>query len=240
MATVSLAQLESDALLYADQRPGNASAHVNPTELTRLVNQALKEFYDLLIRARGHEYFLTSGTLSLSSASGATYTLPSDLYELVSVTLEWGTRNHELVRPAASTSDRSAYVNLGLWTQYGPKAYRMRGAQAGTQTIEFLPTPASSVTCRLQYIPTMTELTAGQSIQAVNGWGKLVSLKVALEMLSIKGLSQQRALVEGLYQEQLERVEAMASEQDANEPKQVRDVGPDAPGGDPLRGWYVP
>lgn len=239
MATVTLALLESDALLYADQRPGGSTAHIDPTTLTRLVNQALKEFYDLLIRARGHEYFLTSSTLAIVSGT-ATYTLPTDLYELVSVTLEWGTRNHELVRPAASTSDRSAYVNLGLWTQYGPKAYRMRGAQAGTQTIEFLPTPASNVTARLQYIPTMTELTAGQSIQTVNGWGKLVSLKVALEMLSIKGLSKQRALVEGLYQEQLERVEAMASEQDANEPKQVRDVGPDASNPAWMRGWYVP
>jgi hypothetical protein len=239
MATVTLALLESDALLYADQRPGGSTAHIDPTTLTRLVNQALKEFYDLLIRARGHEYFLTSSTLAIVSGT-ATYTLPTDLYELVSVTLEWGTRNHELVRPAASTSDRSAYVNLGLWTQYGPKAYRMRGAQAGTQTLELLPTPASNVTARLQYIPTMTELTAGQSIQVVNGWGKLVSLKVALEMLSIKGLSKQRALVEGLYQEQLERVEAMASEQDANEPKQVRDVGPDAAGDGWMRGWYVP
>lgn len=239
MATVTLAQLESDALLYADQRPGGSTAHIDPTTLTRLVNQALKEFYDLLIRARGHEYFLTSSTLAIVSGT-ATYTLPTDLYELVSVTLEWGTRNHELVRPAASTSDRSAYTNLGLWTQYGPKAYRMRGVQAGTQTLELLPTPASNVTARLQYIPTMTELTSGQSIQTVNGWGKLVSLKVALEMLSIKGLSKQRALVEGLYQEQLERVEAMASEQDANEPKHPRDVGPDATGNGWMRGWYVP
>ncbi len=129
MATVTLALLESDALLYADQRPGGSTSHISSTELTRLVNQALKEFYDLLIRARGHEYFLTSSTLAVVSGT-ATYTLPTDLYELVSVTLEWGTRNHELVRPAASTSDRSAYTNLGLWTQYGPKAYRMRGAQA--------------------------------------------------------------------------------------------------------------
>lgn len=239
MATVTLALLESDALLYADQRPGGSTSHISSTELTRLVNQALKEFYDLLIRARGHEYFLTSGTLAVVSGT-ATYTLPTDLYELVSVTLEWGTRNHELVRPAASTSDRSAYTNLGLWTQYGPKAYRMRGAQAGTQTMEFLPTPASNVTARLQYIPTMTELTAGQSIQTVNGWGKLVSLKVALEMLSIKGSTKQLEMVRGLYEDQLQRVTDMATEQDANEPKQVRDVGPDAVGNGWMRGWYIP
>jgi hypothetical protein len=239
MATVTLALLESDALLYADQRPGGSTSHISSTELTRLVNQALKEFYDLLIRARGHEYFITAGTLAIVSGT-ATYTLPADLYELTSLTLEWGTRNHELVRPATSTSDRSAYTNLGLWTQYGPKAYRMRGAQAGTQTLELLPTPSSNVTARLQYIPTMTELTAGQSIQAVNGWGKLVSLKVALEMLSIKGATKQLEMVRGLYEDQLQRVTDMATEQDANEPKKPRDVGPDATGNGWMRGWYVP
>lgn len=238
MAVVTLAQLESDALLYADQRPGGATSHISSTELTRLVNQALKEFYDLLVAARGHEYFITSSTLAVVAGT-ATYSLPSDLYELVSVTLEWNARDHEIVRPAAATADRAWYINIGTWTQWSIKGYRIRGAQAGTQTLEFLPTPASSVTARLQYIPTMTELTAGQSIQAVNGWGKLVSLKVALEMLSIKGSTKQRATVLELYQEQLQRIEDMASELDAAEPKRPRDVNPDgAP--EMVRGWYVP
>jgi hypothetical protein len=237
VATVTLEQLQTDALLYCDQRPGGANAHINTaTELTRLINQALKEFYDLLISVRGQEYYITSTTLSVVDGI-ASYNLPAAFYQLGSVTLEWSATDHEIVRPLASLAERSDYTPPLVWNRWAPKGYRIRGAQSGTIALEFSPTPTSPVTARVQYIPTMTELAAGQSIDCINGWDKLVTLKVALEMLSIKGNSKQRALIESLYLGQLERVQQMAADRDANEPGRIRDVNPECDRFYPS-GWY--
>jgi hypothetical protein len=239
VATVTLTQLQTDTLLYMDQRPGGASAHIDTTSLTRLINQAAKEFYDLLITALGPQAYVASTTLSIV-ANTATYNLPATLHRLVSITLEWNARDHEIVRPLAAMSDRADFVNWPQWTQNARKGYTLRGSQTAATVVEFVPTPTSAVTARVQYIPVMTELAlAGDTIQVVNGWDKLISLKAAIEGLSIKGLSKQQALLEPLYAEQLQRVQDMASEQDDAEPGKVRDVGPDADRPYP-RGWYYP
>lgn len=238
MATVTFLQLQTDTLLYADQRPGGASQHINTTpELKRLINLALREYYDLLVSLRGKEYFTASQPISVVGGT-ATYNLPASLYQLLSVTLEWDARTHEIVRPVASIPGRANFVNWGIWTQFSTKAYNLRGSQGGPMVLEFLPTPASPVTARVQYVPVMTDLVAdGDTIDTVNGWEKLPCLKAALEMLTIKGSSKQRAMIAELYGEQLDRIQNLAGERDASEPVQVRDVDPE---GDQLwaRGWY--
>lgn len=226
MATVTLETLIADAQLYADHRPGGTSSNITPTELTRLVNQALKEFYDLLIATRGQEYYITSTTLSIVAGT-ATYSLPAAFYELGSVTLEWSATDHEIVRPLPALADRADYTPPLTWNRFTRKGYRIRGAQSGTIQIEFSPTPTSAVTARVQYIPAMTDIVALGTIDCINGWEKLVAMKVAIEILTIKGLSKQLALLRPLYDEQYERVQEMASSRDANEPGRIRDVQPE-------------
>lgn len=227
MATVTIDQIVTDAKLYADSRPGGATAHINDaTEMIRLVNQSLKKFYDLLISKRGQEYYITSTTLSLVAGT-ATYNLPDAFYELGSVTLEWGSTDHEIVRPLPSLAARSDYTPPLTWNRFTKKGYRLRGAQAGTVQIEFLPTPTSAVTARVQYIPVMTELATGQSIDCINGWDDLVALDVARKILSIKGNSKQLALVVEMLAERKEEVEGVADDRDANEPAKIRDVQPE-------------
>jgi hypothetical protein len=239
MATVTLTQLQADALLYCDQRPGGSTSHINTTELTRLINQAAKEFYDLLVASRGQEYFITSTTLAVVAAT-ASYALPAAFYELSSVTLEWSTTDHEIVRPLAALADRADYTPPTVWNRYSAKGYRLRGSQTAAMQLEFVPTPTSAVTARVQYIPVMTELVAGgDTINVANGWDKLITLKAALEILSIKGSTKQRATIRELFDEQLERVTAMAPDQDANEPGRIRDVQRSGDYmGDRVRGWY--
>ena len=54
-ASVTLAQLRTDARLYADQRDAGSgpTIFISDTELTRLVNLKVRELYDLLVEARG-------------------------------------------------------------------------------------------------------------------------------------------------------------------------------------------
>lgn len=238
MATVTFLQLQTDTLLYADQRPGGANQHVNPTELKRLINTAAREYWDLLVGIRGREYFATSTPLSIVGNT-ATYNLPATLFTLLSITLEWDARTHEPVRPIDGTQSRAQYTNLGVWTPGSSKCYELRGSQSGPMVIDFLPTPASAVTARVRYVPVMTDLVNdGDTIDTVNGWDKLVTMKAAIEMLSIKGSTKQTAALQVLYEQQLQRITELAGERDASEPGQVRDVDPECDFG-LGRNWYV-
>lgn len=219
-SSVTLAQLRLDARLYADQRPGSSTSFITETELTRLVNTKIRQLYDLLVEARGSDYYATEGTIAIVSGT-ARYSLPSDFYQLASVTLEWATNDHELMFPVGSTRERINYegvLPLTNWSRYSPKAYKLRASQ-----LEFLPEPRGSVTCRLQYVPVFTDLSAdGDTFDGINGWEKMVALGVAMEMRTIE--KRPSSDLAGLYAEQLQRIETLKTERDAEAPKEVVDV----------------
>jgi hypothetical protein len=54
--TVTLSQLRTDARLFADERASVAgdfsNSPINDTELNRLINLRIAEFYDMLVSAR--------------------------------------------------------------------------------------------------------------------------------------------------------------------------------------------
>lgn len=219
-SSVTLAQLRLDARLYADQRPGSATTFISETELTRLINLMIRELYDMLVEARGSDYYANESTISI--VAGTTrYNLPADFYQLASVTLEWASQDSELMFPIGTTRERNNYQNQQgrqlTWTRYSPKGYKLRASQ-----IEFLPEPTTDVTCRLQYVPVFTDLSAdGSTFDGINGWEKMVSLGVAIEMRAIEKRSA-GDLVQ-LLAPQLERIEALKTERDAEAPKEIVD-----------------
>ena len=218
--SVTLTQLQTDARLYSDHRPSGASVFINDTEITRLINLALGDLYDLLLAARGHEYYADEDTISVVSGTSR-YNLPSDFYELLSATLEWGTTNHEPVDSFEHVKDRYRLNNWANWAAWGPKGYRIRGAQ-----IELLPSPTSAVTMRIQYVPAFTDLSSGSdTFDGVNGWEKLVALMVAKEMRIIQG--QPFSYLDKLISEERARIEALAADRAASDPRTVREVYPE-------------
>lgn len=225
---VSLAKIRGLARLYADQRPGGADAFVPDTDgsvadvgsLNDLVNLAIAEFYDLLIAARGQDYARSSAPLAIVAGTSA-YNLPADFYEALSVVLEWGANDHELVADMDRVEDRPALNNYQNWAAWGPKAYRILATQ-----IEFLPTPTVPVTGRLLYVATAPVLANdGDTIDCVNGWEKLPALRVAMELRAIEEVSFSD--LERLFDREKERIMEMASERQATRPKQVQDVCPE-------------
>lgn len=217
-SSVTLLQMRTDARLYADQRPGSSVTFISDTELTRLVNQKAKEIYDLLVDARGSAYYATEATIAIVGGTSR-YNLPTNFYQLDSVTLEWTDNDHELMFPVGSTRLRIAYESTWhKWSRYDAKAYRLRASQ-----LEVLPVPTSDVTCRIQYAPVYVDLVAdGDTFDGINGWEKMVALGVALEMLAID--KRQNAQLAQMYGEQLARIDAMKTERDAEAPKQIIDV----------------
>jgi hypothetical protein len=217
---VTLAQLRLDARLYADQRPGSATSFITEPELTRLVNVKIRELYDKLVEARGSDYFANEGTIAVVAGTSR-YSLPADFFQLASITLEWATNDHELMFPVGSVRERIHYEGImpnHTWSRYSPKGYRLRASQ-----LEFLPVPTGAVTARLQYVPVFTDLVAdGDTFDGINGWEKMVALGVAMEMRTIE--KRPSSDLAGLYGEQLERIETLKTERDAEAPKEIVDV----------------
>lgn len=247
-ALVTNAAVRGLARLYADQRAGGAGAFVPdvPTvagggSVNGLVNLAMAELYDLLVAARGHEYFLTSATLALVSGT-ALYSLPATFYQMSGLVLEWGTQEHEPVEDLEKTISRTQYVNVmgPTWCPWSPKAYRLRGAQ-----VEFVPAPTGAMppATRIYFVPVYTAVDPSSgawdatTFDGVNGWEKLPALRVAIELRAIE--EQPYGDLEKLYERELARVEAMKTEREASRPKRIINVYPErAPYGFPGRlGW---
>ena len=229
-SSVTLAQIRTGARLYADQRPGGADGtkFIGDGELNLLVNSKAKELYDLLVEARGSEYYATEAVVNIVGGTSR-YDLPSDFYQLDSVTLEWSDQDHELMFPVGSTRLRIAYESTWhKWSRYDAKAYRLRASQ-----LEVLPVPTSDVTCRLQYVPVYVDMVNDtDTFDGINGWEKMLMLGVAIEMLAID--KRTNGTLASAYGEQLARINDMKTERDAEAPKQIVDVqrlhG--------RRGWY--
>lgn len=234
MGAVNRAYLRNLARLYADGRPGGADAFVPDSDATAnavsfdtLVNGAIAELYDLLVATRGHEHFLTESTLAIIAGTAA-YTLPADFYQLLSARLEWDSYSREELEPIG-VRGRTDYSNLNVWNRGTPKAYRLRGTQAGgLRTFELFPTPQSAVTCTVRYIPTCALLNDDvTTFDDVNNWSELVALKGAIKYRTIAekplgNLSQ-------LYGENLARIQSLADQRNANFAEQVGQVYPDRP-----------
>lgn len=221
--------IRSLARLYCDQRK---DVFVSDDEIDVLTNLKIRHLYDLLVQARGAEYFAAEH--SFSTAPGVSrYALPADFYQLNSVTLEWSPTEHELVDMVQSARGRAAFTGQGFaWSQDSPKGYRLR-----SQQLELLPTPTAEVACVLQYVPAFSDLASDSaSFDFVNGWEKMVALGVAIELLAID--KRASSTLSALYQEELDRIEAMKTERDAEVPKEVIDVSPDGCRG--VRPWNAP
>jgi hypothetical protein len=226
---VTLAKIRGLARQYANQRPAGANAFipdvavgVGTSSVNDLINLAITEFYDILVAARGHEAFISSATLALVSGT-AIYVLPADFYELFTMTLEWSATDHEVVPDLTSLTERAAFSNFSIWTQWAPKAYRVRGS-----SIEIVPTPTSAPICRIQYVPTFTDLVNDtDTLDGVNGWEKLVALRVAIEMRA--SAEQAGGDLMGLYQLEHQRISDMAADRAALATKAVKDVTPEGP-----------
>lgn len=220
---VTPAQIVADAYMYANMVQA-ANSFVTPTQALRLVNLAAGEFYDLLVAARGHEYYINEFAIAIVGGTSR-YALPADFYEVESITLQWGTNEVEEVPDYHSVRDRADYLNGLQWSQWNDKAFRLRGG-----FVEFLPVPASAVTATMQYIPCFTDMTiGGTAFDGVNGWERMIALKAACDMCVIA----QRDIgdLSNRLEAEKQRIGDMAEDRAAEHPHQIRDVYPETGGG---------
>lgn len=232
MTTITRADIRTRVRMHADLP--NSNQGKLDTAVNMLIDDACAEYYDLLVSVRGQEYFQNSGTLPVTSGT-ATYSLPSDFYQLISATIEWATDDHEVLSAITSEREAPRFTNLVTWDRGSPKGFRVRGVQGGTQTFALYPTPRTACTIRVRYVPTYTAFTAdtgaGGTIDCVNAWWTLIVFKVAAQLRGLLGLPNDHLRNE--LEMQLKRVTEMATERLADEPARIVDVQPEE-----LTTWY--
>jgi hypothetical protein len=233
MGSVNRAYLRNLARLYADGHPNGTGAFIvdsdsatNAVSFDTLINGALAELYDLLVSARGHEYYATDADISIVTGTSL-YSLPTDFYELLSIRLNWDPYFIEELKPMG-VRERTRYEMLvGIFERGTPKAYRLQGTQtASARTVEILPVPTRSVTCRIRYIPLFAQLASdSDTFDGVNGWEKLVALKAAIEYRTVA--EKPLGNLQALYAECFARIQSLADQRNANYAEQVQQVNPE-------------
>lgn len=218
----------------ADQETSAAStAFVDNTELDARINEALKQLYNLLIAARGQEYYVASVNWT-AVAGQESYTLPADFMRLLTVYARDGGSRYEAV-PTWEMAERPDLLWRGSvgTTNIGEYRYRLQGGN-----ISFLPTPSStSHTFYALYVPAMTELVADTDVfDGVAGWEKWAALTAAIDIASkeeavehVQMLMAQRALIQS-------QIDQLGGERDAARPPRIQDTRRD--NGDYMPWWF--
>jgi hypothetical protein len=217
-ATVTLAQLRERSRLYADERPGSTDSYLTTAEANQLVNQSIKELYDRLVAARGHEYYIAFDSFD-TVVGDQFYPLPDDFYEMLTVKLNWAATDVEELDQMAY-SEMIHLGNVSTWGRWTPKGYRV------VQELFLAPSPTGIVQVELIYLPGFGELTLdSDTFDGVNGWEKSVCLRTAIEMRTIQ--QEDTSDLERLYEREVARIEGLAADRAALTPKTVRDVYPE-------------
>ena len=241
--TVSLEQLRTDSLLYADQRPGGANEFVGTADLDRLINQQIRKWQDLLIAQRPQDQEIFTKNFTITPGTPQVAFVAGDLfYSLVSASILWNGSdivNSTDVEPFTSVHPADIYKLAGKpWGPRLPKGYVV--GFGTSDNIAIFPTPTTGPIVHVQYIKAHKDLVASpgspNTIVTYNGWDMFIAMGVAIQLLAIAGRDSSHLRV--LWDDERKRLEALASERIVCEAKEVREVYPE--GGQGPWPWNLP
>lgn len=219
--TRSGAALIDDAYMRSDTE-GATDRHPRPSVL-RYVNQGAAELYDLLIAARGPDYFRKDPAQSITTTADTTaYTLATDFYMLISV---WksGDTGEPLV---PFTSHEEPGLRSGSYAVGDPTHYQLRRSGSGANTIAVLPPHDAGDTIVVDYVPAFVDLTdaVGSLFDGINGWEAYV-VDFAAHEIAIKDEEfQLAAVLEKSMAKMRVRITGLAPRRDMHRAKRVKDV----------------
>ncbi len=215
--TRTLAQLRTAAKSRCDMEN---SSLVADSEWLRFINLGYAELYDKLVRARGFDYYGTTGTVN-TVAGTATVALPTTMYKLWGVSASIGGSDTPLRRMEISERDDfGGSTANSSWQSGSPPWYMVRGA-----SLLLRPVPDGVYTVTFWYVPHITALSAdSDTVDGVNGWEEYIEITAAIQaVIKEEGdaapLLNERARMDA-------RIDAMASDRDEGSPRRVKDVRP--------------
>ncbi len=173
-----------DAAYDRSDNIGAVARHPRPTVLG-YANMGGTELWDLLIEARGPEYFRAPAEEIPTAADTTEYTLPTSFYMLIDARLQdaAGVRSRPLVpfdsQEEPSLRDPSTFSFDGT-----PTHYQLRRSPAGANTIAILPTHGTGNMIVVDYVPAFVDLedTDMSLFHGVNGWEEYIVDFAAVKM----------------------------------------------------------
>ncbi len=215
--TQTRTQIRANVRRLSDTGGTNALARHPDTDLNEYIDLALGSLHRALSEGIVDQRYLSSASVSLTSAAGSTYALDATFDHLISVDLSANGSKSWLV--AYEMHERASLTSPDLNTSGVPICYRLRGSN-----IEYLPAPAGSYTSTLWFVPTPTQFSSdGSTFDTVN---RLDTFLVAYAAKFIAIKDKNTALV-GLCDELLtelrEDIATVARNRDKNSPPRIVD-----------------
>jgi hypothetical protein len=197
-------------------------------------NEYGQEFHDMLVEARAMEFFRKSFTIS-TVAIISSYSLPDDLYELLSVDIYIAPNQVLSARPYME-AQRNQFRWYPGWFYNTPVLFRMQGSPttiaAALQpgVINFTPQPSSVSTIVLNYVPTFRKWATDGTEDAfefdgVNGWEMYIVWKVVAYCREKMTMDSDFAIARA--NEVKQRIIDLAVDRDAGDAETVHDVSAD-------------
>jgi hypothetical protein len=234
--------LINDALERSDNEGADEADGRHPRpKVLRYVNQGGAALWDLLIEARGPDYFRADPAYSITTTADTTsYALPSAFYMLISVALagDFGT---PLV---PFSSQEEPMLRLESTTAEGmPVHYQLRrsAAAAGTSSLVVLPVHDAGQTITVEYVPVYTDLldTRASTFDGVNGWEEFMAIYAARLMAEKDQEWQLLDRLDKALAEVRGRILKLAPKRDMHRAKRVTDVrGPRMAARAVARRWW--
>lgn len=203
------------------------STFITDTEFNGWIDNSTRKLYDLLVDARGEDYYTAKTTFS-TVAGTSDYALnticgSNQFYKLRGIYLVNGSNRLSMSKigldDAVTYSARVAN-SIGWSSTLDPSdvSYCVFG-----DTLRFCPTPQAVYTCEIWYIPPFVGYSSDSStVDAVNGWDDYIIADVCC-----KGGSKEEADISVFMsekQEAMERIARCRNNRDRYKVLTVRDV----------------
>ena len=221
-ANVSLLNMRLRARELADMQTSNqAAAFVTDAELTNAVNRHLKQLYNLLIIARGDEYYAATTAFAIGGSSANLPLLVPAFMALLSLSATDGRRVVWVPKFNLKQWAELVYQQNTSTAELDDYRYRLMG-----NSLEIRPGVVNaSHSFTLHYIPAFVPLVLdGDVFDGVNGWEDWAIYGAAIDMLNkeesleqANSLMAQRAQLEG-------QITKLAGARDAGMPEVVGDT----------------
>lgn len=193
------------------------SQFVTDVELNAYLNAGLTELYDLLVGARGQDYYFNSVTIPLVS-NQTDYVITNyapDFYDLLGIDLFVNGRFITLGR--FEFAERNRFQNPTILSLGAPMVYNIIGNK-----IRFLPPPSGQYQVTLNYIPAPpTLVNNADTFDGVAGWEEYAISHAVMLMLTKQESDPSVAVM--MKQSLKQRIEAMAAARNQAQPARISD-----------------
>lgn len=217
--------LINDALVRSDNAGADEAdgRHPRPSVL-RHVNQGGTALWDLLIEARGPEYFRTDPAYSITTTANTTaYVLPPTFYLLISAALA-GDYGQPLV-PFSSQEEPMLRQSSTSADGY-PVAYQLRRTGAGVNSLAVLPKHDAGQIITVEYVPAFVDLldTKASTFDGINGWEEYLAIYAARQLAIEDGEMSLAGQLKGDLEDLAGRIRKLAPKRDMHRARRVKDV----------------